>query len=86
MTSVTITTTVLTITANQLVPDYEPEPFYLNHTKYKLKFPERFIKQRDNEKFDETDFLPTPLLGPNIKRREDNHVKIWLGQEERKFI
>lgn len=83
MTSITILPTTLSMNLNQTTPHYSPEPYYLKDTKAKLDFPEKFIKQRNNTNYDITDFLPTPLLGPNVKRRQDNHVKIWIDQETR---
>ena len=56
--------------------------FYLRDVKKQdygtNEFDNRFVKQRDNDQHDETDFIAQPFI-PSVKRRLDNLHAMYLG-------
>ena len=63
--------------------------FYLKDVKKEhfdvKEFDDRFVKQRDNEPHDDTDFIAQPLI-PTVKRRKDNVHAMYLGDNTIKNI
>ena len=63
--------------------------FYLKDVKKEKfdpkEFDDRFVKQRDNEPHDDTDFIAQPFI-PTIKRRKDNLHAMDLGKDRVKNI
>ena len=63
--------------------------FYLKDVKKEKfdpkEFDDRFVKQRDNEPHDDTDFIAQPFI-PTVKRRKDNLHAMNLGNDRVKNI
>lgn len=55
----------------------EPRPYYMKDTSKKIKFPDKFVKQRSNENYCETDFLPMPFM-TSVKENKDNFHRMDL--------